>query len=184
MISKRHIDLCKVILFKNLKSYSTGKGPRIITCKNKEFDFYGEKSRRSDEILLASKGWGHKFSRGDYFIIHRSQNSNKSDVIKTDKSFAEFGLEADILQALTKQNITNPTDIQCKSIPLLLSRQNALITAETGCGKTLAYLLPIIQQLINLKDKPRGFNSPLAVVLTPSRELGELLLFSVLIFMM
>lgn len=179
MISKRHIDLCKVIIFKNIKSYSTGKGPRIITCKNKEFDFYGEKSRRGDEILLASKGWGHKFSRGDYFIIHRSENSSMSDVIKTNRSFAEFGLEVDILQALTKQNITNPTDIQCKSIPLLLSRQNALITAETGCGKTLAYLLPIIQQLIHLKHNPRGFNSPLAVVLTPSRELGKVLFFQI-----
>lgn len=59
---------------------------------------------------------------------------------------------------------------------MVLAGKNALIAAETGCGKTLAYLAPVVQQLIrwnqtSLKERPP--NSPLAVILCPSRELAS-----------
>jgi len=56
-----------------------------------------------------------------------------------------------------------------------LKGQNNVITAETGCGKTLAYLLPVVQQIMLKKQDgtERGVNQPLAVILVPSRELAE-----------
>lgn len=63
--------------------------------------------------------------------------------------------------------------IQKLGIPEILNGQNAIITAETGCGKTLTYLLPVVTQILNykLKAEDRPFNSPLVVIVTPSREL-------------
>ena len=56
-----------------------------------------------------------------------------------------------------------------------MSGKNILLNAETGCGKTLAFLLPVIEQVLQWKklctDRPP--NSPLAIILTPSRELTE-----------
>ncbi|CAH2077065.1 unnamed protein product, partial [Iphiclides podalirius] len=66
-----------------------------------------------------------------------------------------------------------PTAIQAKAIPVILGGYNTLVTAETGCGKTLAYLLPIFQHVLEWKPHLKEeFNSPLAVVITPSRELA------------
>jgi len=51
-----------------------------------------------------------------------------------------------------------------------------LLAAETGCGKTFAYLTPIIQQVLNYKEKVKTnnqFNSPLAIVIVPGRELAD-----------
>nr|CAD7440677.1 unnamed protein product [Timema bartmani] len=63
---------------------------------------------------------------------------------------------------------------QCLGVPAILSEKNTLLAAETGCGKTLTYLLPVIQQILSLphqvpEDK---LNSPLALVVTPNRELA------------
>lgn len=66
----------------------------------------------------------------------------------------------------------HPTTIQKLGIPKILEGHNTILTAETGCGKTLAYLVPILQRIIELKPMHnRGFNRPLGLVLTPSREL-------------
>lgn len=50
--------------------------------------------------------------------------------------------------------------------------RNVILTAETGCGKTFAFLVPLLQQIIDLKPlRDRGYNRPLGLVITPSREL-------------
>lgn len=63
---------------------------------------------------------------------------------------------------------------QKDGIPTILEGHNTLLTAETGCGKTLAYLLPMIQQILiwqRLLTENR-FNSPLGVIVSPNRELA------------
>nr|CAD7265710.1 unnamed protein product [Timema shepardi] len=64
--------------------------------------------------------------------------------------------------------------ISCLGVPTILSEKNTLLAAETGCGKTLAYLLPVIQQILSLQHQvPEDkLNSPLALVVTPNRELA------------
>lgn len=70
------------------------------------------------------------------------------------------------------------TYIQQIAIPKILANQHTLIAAETGCGKTVAYLLPIIQNLLKRKrtvntDSTTEFNTPKVLIITPSRELTQ-----------
>ena len=84
------------------------------------------------------------------------------------KQFSSLGVSAPILKALTELNIVEPTEIQQKTIPLLLSESHDVVgLAKTGTGKTAAFGLPLLQ-LINTE-------SPVvqAVILVPTRELGQ-----------
>ena len=58
-------------------------------------------------------------------------------------TFSEIGVKPDLIAALAKQKITEPTPIQTVAYPVLLEGKDAYLNAETGTGKTLAYLLPL-----------------------------------------
>ena len=59
-------------------------------------------------------------------------------------------------QAITQLKWTSPTDVQQKSIPLVLDGKDILLKARTGSGKTAAYIIPIIQWLLNVKKEKRN----------------------------
>lgn len=65
--------------------------------------------------------------------------------------------------------------LQKDGIPTILGGHNTLLTAETGCGKTLAYLLPMINQILvwQMLLRERQLNSPLGIVVSPNRELAN-----------
>lgn len=74
------------------------------------------------------------------------------------------------MKALRLKNYQNPTPIQAKSIPTILTGQDLLGIAQTGTGKTAAFSIPIIQQIISSdKQYQRGIK---ALILTPTRELA------------
>jgi superfamily II DNA/RNA helicase len=93
-------------------------------------------------------------------------------------SFKALGLMPELTSALTKLFITEPTPIQQKAIPSLLnSTYHHLIAAQTGTGKTLAYLLPILQRL-RLEEIAEGRvltvpSQPRSLVILPNRELTK-----------
>ena len=84
-------------------------------------------------------------------------------------TFDSLGLDSRILSALKKQGYTTPTPIQAQSIPLLLNGHDLLGTAQTGTGKTAAFTIPIIQQILQSPSKKRRIR---ALVVTPTRELA------------
>ncbi|KAM3963665.1 putative ATP-dependent RNA helicase Dbp21E2 [Aphomia sociella] len=145
----------------------------IISCKRPEFNHYeGQSYSKFDGVKLASKGWLHLKSKGDYFTIYGNANKKEDEYVYK-KSFEEIGVQNQLIQVMSDQGITLPTAIQAKGIPAILKGHNTVLTAETGCGKTLAYLLPIFQHILEWKPHiTEEFNSPLAVVITPSRELA------------
>ncbi|CAH0581603.1 unnamed protein product [Chrysodeixis includens] len=145
----------------------------IISCKRPEFNhFEGQTYSKFEGIPLASKGWLHNKSKNDYFIVYGNANKKEEKEVYK-KSFEEIGLCQNLIEVMSEQGITLPTAIQTKGIPAILNGHNTVITAETGCGKTLAYLLPIFQHILEWKPSIKeDFNSPLAVVITPSRELA------------
>lgn len=76
-------------------------------------------------------------------------------------SFSDLGLSESILQAVRAQGYTTPTAIQSQAIPILLSGENLLGTAQTGTGKTAAFTLPLLQHLIDASQAngPRNSDS-------------------------
>ncbi len=86
-------------------------------------------------------------------------------------SFKNLKLASPILKALNECGYTAPTPIQAQSIPKVLAGQDLIASAQTGTGKTAAFVLPILQRLsAPCPGKKRG---PRALVLTPTRELAE-----------
>ncbi len=79
--------------------------------------------------------------------------------------FSSFGLSDILVDTLTSMGVTVPTPIQEQAIPFVLSGRNVLASAQTGTGKTIAYAIPMLQQLINNPTDT-------ALVLVPTRELA------------
>lgn len=86
--------------------------------------------------------------------------------------FKELHLIAPILKALETEGYTQPTPIQEQSIPHILRGKDFLGCAQTGTGKTAAFAVPILQNLL-LQQKEDAYNHGIkALVLTPTRELA------------
>src|SRR5690554_550901 len=83
------------------------------------------------------------------------------------KSFEELKVAKSILKTLDEIGFVKPTPIQEEAIPVINSGINVVGIAQTGTGKTAAYLLPILSKL----QKPEGID-PRALVLVPTRELS------------
>ncbi len=81
-------------------------------------------------------------------------------------TFLELELRSELVAALARQQITEPTPIQVAALPVLLAGRDAYLNAETGTGKTLAYLLPIFCRL-DAEQK-----SPQVVIVAPTHELA------------
>ncbi len=84
--------------------------------------------------------------------------------------FDDLDLEDDILDGLWAMNFKDCTPIQEKAIPLLLEGKDLIGCAQTGTGKTAAYLLPILNGLVS--DKPQE-DAIHAVIMVPTRELAQ-----------
>ncbi len=83
-------------------------------------------------------------------------------------SFKDLGLHPVLLSRCEALGYVKPTPIQEQAIPLVLDGEDLIACAETGTGKTAAFLLPILQQLI--EEKPKG---TAVLVLAPTRELAN-----------
>ena len=85
--------------------------------------------------------------------------------------FSKLGLSPAVYSPLARMGYDQPTPIQAKAIPVVLSGVDLLARAQTGTGKTAAFGLPIIERLI---ARPTGARSvaPRALVLVPTRELA------------
>jgi ATP-dependent RNA helicase RhlE len=82
--------------------------------------------------------------------------------------FTDLGLHPALVRATREMGYTEPTPIQAEAIPAVLAGQDLVATAQTGTGKTAAFLLPVLHQLLSL---PRGTTR--ALVVTPTRELAQ-----------
>jgi ATP-dependent RNA helicase RhlE len=86
-------------------------------------------------------------------------------------TFKELNISEPILSALIRKKYSSPTPIQEQAIPVALSGHDILGIAQTGTGKTAAFAIPVIQQLIG--GRPGGANRGIrALILTPTRELA------------
>jgi ATP-dependent RNA helicase DeaD len=84
-----------------------------------------------------------------------------------DNEFALLGVKSDIIHNLASDGITSPAPIQELAIPALLEGRDILAQAPTGSGKTIAFLLPVIQSIDSALRRPQ------ALILAPTRELAQ-----------
>ncbi|RYD46381.1 MAG: DEAD/DEAH box helicase, partial [Verrucomicrobiaceae bacterium] len=85
--------------------------------------------------------------------------------------FTKFGLRREILRNIEKAGYVRPTPVQAAAIPKVMQRHDLIGIAQTGTGKTAAFVLPILDRisLANHAGEPRGTK---ALVLAPTRELA------------
>jgi ATP-dependent RNA helicase RhlE len=84
-------------------------------------------------------------------------------------SFENLGLKPELLRAVAEKGYTTPSPIQSQAIPAVLSGRDLIAGAQTGTGKTAAFVLPTLQRLTQSAHSGR---TPRALVLTPTRELA------------
>jgi ATP-dependent RNA helicase RhlE len=95
--------------------------------------------------------------------LHRPKIKGKASV---SESFRTFNLNKQLLDAVADQHFTTPTEIQQKAIPAIIAGQDIIGIAQTGTGKTAAYLLPLL-----MKIKYAQGMDPRAMILAPTKEL-------------
>src|ERR1700675_1010267 len=91
--------------------------------------------------------------------------------------FTELNLAPPLLQALAACGYEEPTPIQAQTIPPLLAGRDVIGSAQTGTGKTAAFVLPALQRLAAMAPGAppahRATGCPRVLVLTPTRELAQ-----------
>ncbi|WP_225753141.1 DEAD/DEAH box helicase [Actinotalea sp. Marseille-Q4924] len=96
--------------------------------------------------------------------------------VPVQQTFADFGIRAEIVDALADSGITHPFPIQALTLPVALSRHDIIGQAKTGTGKTLGFGLPLLEHVVAPDED--GFSTlpapgkPQAVVIVPTRELA------------
>ena len=92
----------------------------------------------------------------------------------TPKSFADLGLCKHLCAALDATGFKHPSPPQLATIPMLNEGTNVAMQSYTGSGKTMAYLLPVLNRVVLDQQKPRGerANGIQCLVVVPSQELG------------
>ncbi len=86
-------------------------------------------------------------------------------------SFASLELDSRLVRAVEACGFTSPTDIQLQAIPVVLKGQDLMASAQTGTGKTAAFVLPALHRILTTPP-PKG-HGPRVLVLTPTRELAN-----------
>ena len=84
------------------------------------------------------------------------------------KTFSELSVSAVLQTNLAQNNFVTPTPVQAESIPPALEGRDVVATAQTGTGKTLAFVLPVLESLLK-QPIETGVS---AVILSPTRELA------------
>src|SRR5690625_4852466 len=101
-----------------------------------------------------------------------TDNSSNTPAVE---KFSDFGLHPDLLKAIDGLGYDSPTPIQANSIPVALQGRDVMGAAQTGTGKTAAFVLPILHRLMPLANHSMSpARHPVrALILTPTRELAD-----------
>ena len=87
-------------------------------------------------------------------------------------SFKDLKLNKPILRAIAEAGYDNPTLVQEKTIPSVLSKVDCIVSAQTGTGKTAAFALPVLQLLFDKQDASKKGKKIKALIISPTRELA------------
>jgi len=104
-------------------------------------------------------------------IVRPSANGNPLDLDReVFLSFAEFSLSPELARSIKDRGHHEATPIQTGAIPVAMTGRDLIATAETGSGKTAAYLIPLIDKLHGKRSGGKPVAGICALVLVPTRE--------------
>lgn len=129
--------------------------PEVVAKESRNKNLEPETSSSEDEVEEESR---------DVAEEQETESLNAGEISK--KTFADLGIREELCEACANLKFTNPTPIQEQSIPLAIEGRDVIGLAETGSGKTAAFVLPILQSLM---EKPQSL---FGLVLAPTRELA------------
>lgn len=122
------------------------------------------KNGRSQNRKPARKNYGN--SKLDPARLVKKAENTTLKVYESKRTIAELPISPKLKQCLTAKGFTRPTEIQDRTLESLLAGKDLLGIAQTGTGKTAAFLVPIIEQLMQNPQKP------FALIMVPTRELA------------
>jgi ATP-dependent RNA helicase DDX27 len=140
-----------------------------------DVEMSGDEEEDEDEVEEEDAGSASDESEDDTIELARKDAFFSSDPTTTDTTvattFASMNLSRQLLRSLTALNLTTPTPIQARAIPLALLGRDILGSAVTGSGKTAAFLIPILERL-TYRDRGKGGQACRVLILCPTRELA------------
>eukprot|EP00985_Skeletonema_marinoi_P022726 scaffold14664_cov118-Skeletonema_marinoi.AAC.1 len=105
-------------------------------------------------------------------------DNTKSKSKNSGGGFESLNLSPAVFSGIKKLGYRTPTPVQRKSLPVLLSGTDAVVMARTGSGKTVSFLIPVLERLLEVRGEDGssstsgGSRSAFAVILSPTRELS------------
>ncbi|XP_027145879.1 putative ATP-dependent RNA helicase DDX59 [Larimichthys crocea] len=176
-------DVCSLeCKAKHLADMGMGTGADVFNCK----DEHGDKRTQPQHPAAAAGGAGESVAgysyREDRFISSLTEEqvqrikqelgieTQGSDVRRPIIEFEHCGFPATLSGNLKKAGYEAPTPVQMQMVPVGLTGRDVIASADTGSGKTVAFLLPVVVRAL---EKPtHSASSPVALILTPTRELA------------
>jgi len=131
---------------------------------------YSEKAPPSEDEIFKVVHDGIDFKKHSNITIDCSDKSIVPITQFTDAS----GLHPKVLKNISRAKYTDPTPVQRYAIPIGLAGRDLMACAQTGSGKTAAFLVPGLTRLLELKppERNRRYSEPYALILAPTRELA------------
>lgn len=152
-----------------------GEGSDVDMDGDGDHDDEDEEDEDEDEGEGGDGSGSDDESEDDAIELARKEAFFSNDPATTDStaptSFSAMNLSRQLLRSLTALNLTTPTPIQTRAIPLALLGRDILGSAVTGSGKTAAFMIPILERL-TYRDRGKGGQACRVLVLCPTRELA------------
>ncbi|XP_017783460.1 PREDICTED: probable ATP-dependent RNA helicase DDX31 isoform X2 [Nicrophorus vespilloides] len=131
--------------------------------------------------LLKLSGTNEKLKKKSYKLftekakdvyVDLEGGKSVSEKVFTSSKFSDLSLNRHVVSNLEKINFKDMTNVQQKSIPVIMSGKNTLVRSQTGSGKTLTYAVPIIDALQGLQPALTRSDGVQAIIVVPTRELA------------
>uniref|UniRef100_A0A0A1X226 RNA helicase n=1 Tax=Zeugodacus cucurbitae TaxID=28588 RepID=A0A0A1X226_ZEUCU len=151
----------------NDNGFNNNKGEYEGEQKQREFYIPPEPTDNEDEIFNSGISSGINFSKYDNIPV-RVSGENAPPALQ---SFENAGLRDIIMNNVRKSGYAVPTPIQKSAIPVIMDGRDLMACAQTGSGKTAAFLLPIINGILT-EACDLSIGKPQAVIVSPTRELA------------
>lgn len=160
----------------------TGSGPPAATDSTEAAKTFGTRRNPNKENYQADDFTRVRTTIDPSVVLEKPLPSSSSEKIFAAQTFEALKLNEKLVRVLQTDvasrgfGFERPTNVQVRSVPAVLAGKDVLVKSETGSGKTLSYLLPIVEKLQSLQPRVKREDGCMALILAPTRELCQQIL--------